>query len=75
MTFVEFPDHVDFVKIITNAQHEANNSGMKIPVEWRGYKSCVAPNLPEFGTRDLQVRLFNALKQISNLSEEEKKVL
>ena len=75
LAFDKFPEHIDFVKLVTDAQRQADGSGEQATFEWRGYTANVAPNLPEFGTDELQQRLHQALKKIENLSEAEKLVI
>ena len=74
MNFVKFPEHIDFVKEVTDAQHEANATGKEVSFVWRGYKSTVEPNKPDLCSKDLQLRLFYALKAVDDLSEEEQQV-
>ena len=53
----------------------ADESGTKVPIGWRGYKSSVFPNLPKFSTKDLKDRLRNALRSVRNITLEEREYI
>ena len=74
LSFVKFPDHIDFVKLVTDAQRQADQDGVAVAVEWRGYTTNITPNQPEFGTNTLKQELYNALKGVEKLSEAENSV-
>ena len=72
--FREFPMHLEFVKMIKDAQGKAEETQERAYYEWRGYKSSVFPTVPKFTLKDLKERLFQALKGVMNITEEEKRV-
>lgn len=72
--FGEFPQHVEFVYKIKEAQEKANQSKEKVPFSWRGYNSCVFPGLPKFQVKDLKERLRLALKGVFNITRMEREV-
>ena len=75
LSFVKFNDHIDFVKLIMDGQREANRTNRRVEIDWRGSKSWVVPNLPEIGTSDLKLRLYYALKGVTDLTKAEYEVI
>ena len=69
-----FPEHLDFVKMLRSSQRMADHVKTRVPVIWRGYKSCVLPNIPNFTTEDLRERLRDALKHVTDITTKEKEV-
>lgn len=72
--FGQFPRHLEFVKIIKDAQEKAQRTQERAYYEWRGYKSSVFATVPKFKITDLKDRLIQALKGVVNITEEEKLV-
>lgn len=72
--FGEIPEHAEFVSMVLDAQIMANERQERVPYSWRGYKSCVFPNLPKFQPSDLKERLRVALKGIVNITPKERQV-
>lgn len=72
--FGEFPSHVEFVRMIRDAQKKADDTNTKVPFSWRGYKSSVFPDLPPFSKKDLWNRLKMALKGVHHIDPRERKV-
>ena len=73
--FGEFPDHVDFVRMVQDAQVMAMETKKRVPYSWKGYKSCVFPNLSKFKLKDLEERLCLALKGVFSITAKEKQVI
>lgn len=74
-TFGHFPLHLEFIKMIKEAQEKAEKTQERAYYEWRGYKSSVFPSVPKFKKKQLKERLAQALRGISNITEEEKRVI
>lgn len=72
--FGDFPQHVEFVRMLQEKQCLADKKQEKVPYEWRGYKSSVFPNLPTFQLDQLNNRLIMALRGVFNISPNERKV-
>lgn len=73
--FGGFPSHVEFVRMLREAQKLADETNDKVPINWRGYKSSVFPHLPRFTVKCLKERLKFALKGILDISAAETKVI
>lgn len=73
-TFGTFPEHVDFIKMICAAKKVADSTKDKVPLNWRGYKTSILPNLPPLTISDLKERLMFALRGVFNASGPEKEV-
>lgn len=72
--FGKFPVHIEFIKMLRSSQKMADHINKKVPLQWRGYKSSVFPNLPPFSVEDMRNRLLNALKGVSNITVPERQV-
>lgn len=73
--FGKFKSHLEFVKMIRDAQTMANETKSKVPFTWRGYKSSVFPDLPPFTKKVLWDRLKNALKGVFDITVHERQLL
>lgn len=72
--FGKFPQHIEFIRMIKDAQEMADEKQERVPYSWRGYKSCVFPNLGKFQLKDLRERIRLALKGIFNITLKERQV-
>lgn len=63
-----FPDHIEFVRAVREAEKLARETMVRAPYHWRGYRGFVAPSLPRITVPGMQYRLMSALKRIDNLS-------
>lgn len=67
--------HDSFFQKLINAKCIADMSNSTIEIQWRGYKTKVAPKHPPFTKETFMDRLLLALAGIDSLSDEENKVL
>lgn len=72
--FGTIPSHVDFIKMVRAAKIKADLTKVKVPINWRGYKTCIMPDLPPFTVEALRSRLLMALKSVFNMSGAERQV-
>lgn len=72
--FRKFPDHKDYLNLLSKAIREANVSKKKMTITWRGINSSVAPNANMTFKVFLQ-RLVSALKIIRGLTIPETQVI
>ena len=66
--------HDVFLRMLINAKKLADMKNTPVPVTWRGYKTLVHPELPNFNRSSLIRRLCLALKGIRSTTNEELQV-
>ena len=71
----EFPDHENFIKLLKEAQRQSELSGVRVCLEWRGYRTHVDPIDPRLTNVNIAMRLHHALKNVNDLTQEEQLVL
>ena len=74
--FQEFPEHLKFLTKLRNAQVNANKTGKRAQICWRGHRTSLSPK-PGNGTftkRNFLQRLIAALKSIKSVKKEETEV-
>ena len=68
------PEHMEFVKLLVDGQADADRMNEVVIIYWRGYRCKVENKLPKLSGLDLEKRLVNALKKVSDQTTAEKKV-
>ena len=72
--YLEFPDHLKYFQKIRVAQQKSNETGKRVQVCWRGYRTSLPPNDGKIKKYELLQRLITALKNIRILKPNEKNV-
>lgn len=58
--------------MLSNAKTVADMKQKSVRVQWRGYHTAIAPNLPPFTTEDFRQKIGQALACISLPTDEER---
>lgn len=74
--FEQFPDHLKFLNKLRNAQRNANESGKRAQLCWRGHRTSIGPKSGDgiMTRKEFLQRLICALRNIKSVKKEEKKV-
>lgn len=72
--YMEFPDHLKYFQKIRLAQKKANDTGKRVQLCWRGYRTSLGPRPRKLKKYDLLQRLIQALKNIRHHKPNEKNV-
>lgn len=74
--FLDYESHVKYFQKMRAAQKSANESGKRVQICWRTYRSSVLPKKHGAGLEKVELvgRLVTALNNIKNVPSEEKEV-